>query len=729
MAGSKFDWNKMPIEGAAPAKGGGKFDWNSLPVETESDAPSGPGAGQAAIEGFGKGATFGYLPQIQAMTQPITDRVLNALPGPEAEPAPFSQMVPGSKAYIAARDSFNKSGQALAEQNPKSALAGNIAGMITTSIIPGGMVAKGAQVGKAGIGATALKGAVTGAVEAAAMNPGDVEGEFSPLQISDRIDNAKYGAAFGAAGGLAAGTIGKAVNKAKGMAEGVGLKSAGTMLKDLRAVDGKSGRANELGRFMLDRVLKAGDSVDDVARKTGEIKETAGKEIGRIYQGVMDEIKDPKTWDGLSREKQLELTLSGFKPRMQKADLMAVIQEKLGDSPNKKTAIRYAEEYLDDLATKYGDDVDVVRSNQIKGDIDGAINYGKRAQDLPEKEQALSVIRDHIRDQIEKHIGVLDDVLGGNNQVAALRAANKEYGIASQLHSISNDRMLRDRANQWLSLTDKIAGSAGAATGGISGALMGGDVESALKGAALGAGMGVGSRMARRYGPHVIAKGLDGLSKGKAIATVPAVLAGAAAKGIASPKFTPAEESDAPPILGDVPATDSKSTRAPARRNNSQNFADGGKVKTLGETIGYPGSGPAPKPDTKRESKRESYAHGGPIPGVAATSGDSEKNDRVPAMLSPGEIVLPRSVTMAKNAPEAAARFVAAQLNKSKSAPAKGFDKFAEQGAQKLGLDPDTAQRLMQSKEGKELLIKASDLNPGSKAMQRILDQIQGASQ
>lgn len=49
-----------------------------------------------------------------------------------------------------------------------------------------------------------------------------------------------------------------------------------------------------------------------------------------------------------------------------------------------------------------------------------------------------------------------------------------------------------------------------------------------------------------------------------------------------------------------------------------------------------------------------------PIPGKAKVSGDSQKNDTQPAMLSPGEIIIPRSIAMHENAPEMAARFVAA---------------------------------------------------------------------
>lgn len=51
---------------------------------------------------------------------------------------------------------------------------------------------------------------------------------------------------------------------------------------------------------------------------------------------------------------------------------------------------------------------------------------------------------------------------------------------------------------------------------------------------------------------------------------------------------------------------------------------------------------------------------GGPVPGKARVFGDDSANDTVPAMLSPGEIVLPRSVTNSENPEAAAAAFVQA---------------------------------------------------------------------
>jgi hypothetical protein len=70
-------------------------------------------------------------------------------------------------------------------------------------------------------------------------------------------------------------------------------------------------------------------------------------------------------------------------------------------------------------------------------------------------------------------------------------------------------------------------------------------------------------------------------------------------------------------------------------------------------------------------------AHGGSIgkhlvPGNAKFKGDTRSNDTVPALLSPGEIVLPRSVAQAEDAPEKAKDFVSA-IKKQKRPSPKAF--------------------------------------------------------
>lgn len=108
-----------------------------------------------------------------------------------------------------------------------------------------------------------------------------------------------------------------------------------------------------------------------------------------------------------------------------------------------------------------------------------------------------------------------------------------------------------------------------------------------------------------------------------------------------------------------------------------QGYDDGGDVEPLmgienftPQSSGSP-SGPAPvaSPGVSAASKGGGgggglaglaalLARGGSVPGQAAVKGNSPKNDVVPAELSPGEIVLPRSVTQAKDPEKKAVEFL-----------------------------------------------------------------------
>lgn len=71
---------------------------------------------------------------------------------------------------------------------------------------------------------------------------------------------------------------------------------------------------------------------------------------------------------------------------------------------------------------------------------------------------------------------------------------------------------------------------------------------------------------------------------------------------------------------------------------------------------------------------------GGPVPGKAAVPDNSPKNDTVPAMLSPGEIVIPRSITEHPDAARMAAQFVAKTIAEHK-AKSGNFDDGGAQAA------------------------------------------------
>jgi hypothetical protein len=61
------------------------------------------------------------------------------------------------------------------------------------------------------------------------------------------------------------------------------------------------------------------------------------------------------------------------------------------------------------------------------------------------------------------------------------------------------------------------------------------------------------------------------------------------------------------------------------------------------------------------------FAKGGEIKGRSRFNGDTRSNDTVPALLSPGEIVLPRSVAQSDDAPEKSKKFVEAIKSRKKT--------------------------------------------------------------
>ena len=91
---------------------------------------------------------------------------------------------------------------------------------------------------------------------------------------------------------------------------------------------------------------------------------------------------------------------------------------------------------------------------------------------------------------------------------------------------------------------------------------------------------------------------------------------------------------------------------APYNNNNGQGFAQGGEVQ------GMCNGGKCYAQGGEVHDHEICMKVGGMVPGTPKVPGDSPKNDTVPARLSPHEIVLPRTVAQAPNAPQQAAQFV-----------------------------------------------------------------------
>lgn len=181
-------------------------------------APDTSGAGQAGLEHFANSATGGYLPHIQAgLSQGVQKLAGMAGMGPEAVNNDLQKQgfkLPES-GYVQERDQNINRLKTENKEHPDAAMAGDIAGIGSSLLIPGGVASKGAStLAKLGIGAG------TGAAIAGLSNPGDKQGELSPLQASDRAINA-------AAGGAIGGTLAGASQAAPKLADWLMGKAAG----------------------------------------------------------------------------------------------------------------------------------------------------------------------------------------------------------------------------------------------------------------------------------------------------------------------------------------------------------------------------------------------------------------------------------------------------------------------------------------------------------------------
>jgi hypothetical protein len=117
----------------------------------------------------------------------------------------------------------------------------------------------------------------------------------------------------------------------------------------------------------------------------------------------------------------------------------------------------------------------------------------------------------------------------------------------------------------------------------------------------------------------------------------------------------------------------------------------GGVLNGIGGYLGHKYG----QPDVQKAQQQEDVvqmSEGGHVPGEAKVMGNSEANDTVPAMLSPGEIVIPR--THAKS-PEMAKRFID-QVLKNKKTHAKEKDIDEIDVAQVMKVNSQMKKRIAQ---------------------------------
>lgn len=478
-------------------------------------------AGLAAAEGLANTATIGYLPQIRAKAEPITDRLFNLFSAEKAEPAPWSQLTSNGPEYIKARDLAAQEMAQTEKEHPYASMAGKAGGILSTiAVAPELGIAKGARAASAlpelvGAAKTAKAVRTLGALGEAGLqgglisglaNPGDVQGQVDASQLGQRAQNAAIGTGAGLVGGLAAEGANKIVTGLKQSAPSLAIKAAGAGKPDFKRLI-KQGRVDDIGNFILDKgLLKGGASAEDVLEAATKVKQDAGKTLSNIYSDALEMRTDPQFLGSIGAEQASKLENVGFKPITHGKYLKAEIAKDLEGRAGSSAALNKVSNILDDFAQK-GDQVTIQDAVKMKGDLDNLIDYNKEIRDLPLAQQALKKVRRFISKRIDDEVDSVGQLIG-QDKLAALKQANKEYGNSIVVENLAKNKLSQESANRMFSPSDYLAATAGAVVGGQHGETIDQKLLNAAKYAAI---TGLLNKGARKFGPATQAQAYKSL--------------------------------------------------------------------------------------------------------------------------------------------------------------------------------------------------------------------------
>lgn len=669
---------------AKSSDGAGGFDPDAyLSQAKANEKPSEQtDAKMAALEGFGNAASMGYLPQLQALTSQLTPDPNKALD--EKLKSRGFTVGQDKPTYIQERDANIKRLEQEAKEHPGAAAAGSIGGSIASGIA----ASAAAPINAASRIGRVLQAAKGGAIVGALSNPGDKEGEVSGLQIDERAKGAGVGAALAGAGqGLFEGVakaskgLSNLPSALKSKAEERAFKASGAMLKDYRRAGGQ-GRIEELGRYMIDNgLIKPGSSVEDIAKAAETLKGQHGQAITEIL-GQLDEMgaaapsheaiaqaieAQAKPLAGLNSAQPSHKALTGLAE-----DIRTLAKEPaVGVSKGEVSSLSgRGTEYLTDPET--GNVMAKFREGKMVGEV-GAPSV---SPEMAAEKTAITPA------------GIsASDAAGGS--------APGTFQNAQKLKNFIDDRI--KEAGGWKALDPSEKNLAlRKAYGSVREMLE----ESAGKAAEKSHNKDIAERYLANKAGFRNAEELSKISKDQAL------------RQNANRFLSPTDylSSGTGALIG---AASGDSVEDKAR--NALLGAGAGLVNRAGRRYGTAIVSTALDKAGKALAKT-------PLTEVGALTSPVLRLARAvkaPIANTVSELSAPKLERAIEQLPK-----VAQNEGEPSRTPAKGEERWAQQGASKLGVSGAQLERLMGSKEGKRMLIEASDLSPGSKGLMRIKAQL-----
>jgi hypothetical protein len=427
--------------------------------------------------------------------------------GPGERPVPGNPDDAYSQAYLRARDEYRGDLDRAQAANPKSYLAGELAGAVMS---PGPKAAKGAT-GLAKAGQLAKAGAAYGA--AAGVGYGRAKGLEDPEQL---LMEAGAGAGTGAVLTPAAGVASERIApKLREMSQEAALRAVGLrggIMSQLgRRGYGSMAEARDLGQAALDlELIRPLRTVEDVAERASFAKSTTGARIENVMADA--EAGAAKRADAIRAAN--EAARASARPGAPTWDQPIPPEFDFADAQRAATnRIQGPDGLTAEAVDRSGPALELVErmgrqgtmkptfraANQLKSDMYGGINY---KTDVPLstqlQRQAVRGLRESIESQVEN---VTDSAVADE-----LRMANSQYGYLADLTDLSREagnRSLENQTKLWdpLTLSAMASGAAaGASTAGAGGGAMG----------------ALGPALVRIAGPRIpsaAAVGLRGLAK------------------------------------------------------------------------------------------------------------------------------------------------------------------------------------------------------------------------
>jgi hypothetical protein len=435
----------------------------------------------AAGLGAADAITFGYLPQVGAGIEQGLEGI---------------GILPEQGSYVQNRDRIRNLLNRVSEKAPVSSIAGTVGG----ALIGPGLVAKAAK-GAGTLGRMAA-GALTGGANAVLSNPGETEGEISPVQMKQRLDNMQMGGAFGAvlpaAGAVLSTSASKVAQKlpesAKKLAEkGYERIARGLNPRQNQTTNWKNiareGRAPDLGRTIEEfKLFKGGMKPDKVLERTEKALDDVGFQIGDIIERTNKQNPGVKISRAEIGDRVMERVLdlgedlpgSNFSKMMQ--DMVQEFSEK-----------------GDDLTFNSAQDLKVKFQNQLSR------LYRKNPLVAPtEKEIAQRMFLDTMREALD------DAVLQFGDDAARTQynGYKEMYRNLKNIRDIAEDSTWRAQQNRSISPSDYYSSG----TLGTIGAIANEDrLLGAIGGAAIGFGL---NRLGRLQGQPMVGRAQVAIADG-----------------------------------------------------------------------------------------------------------------------------------------------------------------------------------------------------------------------